>query len=217
MTRNSEFSPKDVESLLVACHRRCCVCHKFCGVKIELDHIKPKGDGGSNDIANAVPLCFDCHAEVHHYNDRHPRGRKFTERELRHHKEQWLRLCGEMPQALVDAPRFQNPGPLEAVLWELHLDRDIAIRAKGKSLGCPFEIAGIKAAIGTGALLGLPDDVSTAVRSAYVAMGAANALTGSLGSIGHTGQYANAVNRALDAIKPAHEAIDAAIKQLEEL
>ena len=30
---------------LAACERRCYICHKFCGRKIELHHIKQKADG----------------------------------------------------------------------------------------------------------------------------------------------------------------------------
>jgi hypothetical protein len=29
------FPQKDVDELLTACHRRCCICLRFCGVKIE--------------------------------------------------------------------------------------------------------------------------------------------------------------------------------------
>jgi hypothetical protein len=81
------FPCKDVEILLAACHRRCCICHRFCGVKIETDHIEQAAEGDSDKIENAIPVCFECHAEIHSYNDKHPRGRKFTPDELRHHKE----------------------------------------------------------------------------------------------------------------------------------
>jgi hypothetical protein len=70
--------PRDqVDQLLIACHRRCCVCHRFCGVKIETDHIVTKADGGPDTMDNAIPVCFEYHAEIHSYNDKHPRGRKF--------------------------------------------------------------------------------------------------------------------------------------------
>ena len=86
--------PRDqVDELLKACHRRCCICHRFCGVKIETDHIVPSVEGGADTIDNAVPVCFECHAEIHSYNDMHPGGRKFRPAELRGHKEQWLEIC----------------------------------------------------------------------------------------------------------------------------
>ena len=59
-----EFRPEEIETLLVACHRRCCMCHRFCGVKMEIDHIEGAAMDTSGDIANAIPLCFECHAEV---------------------------------------------------------------------------------------------------------------------------------------------------------
>jgi len=62
------FPEADALALLVRCHRRCCVCHKFCGVKIELDHIQPRGQGGPDTIDNAIAVCFECHAEIHLYN-----------------------------------------------------------------------------------------------------------------------------------------------------
>ena len=71
--------------------------HRFCGVKIETDHIRPAADGGDDSIANAIPVCFDCHAEIHSYNEKHPRGRKFTAEELARHKAQWLDICVKPP------------------------------------------------------------------------------------------------------------------------
>lgn len=83
------FSQKDVETALVLCGRHCCLCHKFCGTNIELHHIVPESKGGLDVLDNAIPVCFDCHAEVAHYNPQHPRGRKFTESELKAHRDAW--------------------------------------------------------------------------------------------------------------------------------
>ena len=49
---------------MVACGRRCCICHKFCGNNMELHHIKARADGGEDIFQNAIPLCFDCHADT---------------------------------------------------------------------------------------------------------------------------------------------------------
>jgi len=92
------FKRTEANKLLVACHRRCCVCHRYCGIKIELHHIQPNEDGGDDSIENAIPLCFECHAEVQLYNDAHPRGRKFHPDELQDHKGQWLRIWGKRGQ-----------------------------------------------------------------------------------------------------------------------
>lgn len=49
------------------------------------------GDGGADTDDNCIPLCFDCHAEVGHYNQNHPKGTKFTPGELREHRNRWYR------------------------------------------------------------------------------------------------------------------------------
>jgi len=87
-----KFKDEDVEKLLVACHRCCCVCHRFCGVKMEIDHITQQADEGPSTYENAIPVCLECHAEIHSYNPRHPRGRKFQPGELRAHRDQWLSI-----------------------------------------------------------------------------------------------------------------------------
>ena len=88
------FSKETVVDVLVACGRCCCVCHKFCGVRIETHHLKPKHADGDDSFENCIPLCFDCHAEVEHYNNNHPRGRKFSVDELRKHRDSWYsRVC----------------------------------------------------------------------------------------------------------------------------
>lgn len=74
---------------LISSGRCCCICHKFCGIKIELHHIKPKSERGLDTFENCIPLCFDCHAEVKAYNPKHPKGRKFTESELQSHRDNW--------------------------------------------------------------------------------------------------------------------------------
>jgi hypothetical protein len=91
------FSDTVVERLLVACHRHCCICHKFCGNKIEIHHIIPQAQDGPDTEENGIPLCLDCHAEVEAYNIQHPRGRKFTSSELKKHKQQWFTICATPP------------------------------------------------------------------------------------------------------------------------
>ena len=113
------FNRDEVSVLLVRVHRRCCICHRFCGVKIETDHIVPSGEDGDDDIDNAIPVCFECHAEIHSYNPQHPRGRKFLPEELRAHKDQWLRICNTHPELLIAATQTADVGPLQALIDEL--------------------------------------------------------------------------------------------------
>jgi HNH endonuclease len=87
------FPPNIKAEALVASGRCCCICHRQCGVRIECHHIVPDAQGGSNLLENCIPLCFDCHAEVEHYNPQHPKGNKFTPVELRNHRDKWYQQC----------------------------------------------------------------------------------------------------------------------------
>ncbi len=83
------FPSNVAEKALLDCGRHCCICHKFCGFKIELHHIIQEANGGQNTYENCIPLCFDCHAEVKAYDPNHPKGRKYTETELQGHRNRW--------------------------------------------------------------------------------------------------------------------------------
>ena len=58
------FPERVATEALVLCGRSCCICHKFCGTKIELHHIKQKAYGGDDTLDNCIPVCFDCHADM---------------------------------------------------------------------------------------------------------------------------------------------------------
>ncbi len=81
------FSPSVKVTALLWSDRHCCLCKERCGANIEVHHIVPE-PVGSNEIDNAIPLCFDCHAEVGSYNDKHARGNKYKPAELRARREQ---------------------------------------------------------------------------------------------------------------------------------
>lgn len=83
------FNSGAANQVLVDTGRCCAVCHKFCGFKIELHHIKQKADGGEDTYENCIPLCLDCHAEVKAYDPHHPKGRKYSEKELILHRDNW--------------------------------------------------------------------------------------------------------------------------------
>ena len=87
MAKNSMW-PIKVKALL-ACGRKCCVCHGFCGRNIELHHIEMESGGGESTFENCIPLCFNCHAEAGHYNSAHPKGTKYSSSELKKHRDHW--------------------------------------------------------------------------------------------------------------------------------
>lgn len=88
--------PKEVkDEVLVRCGRHCCICHKFCGLKIELHHIILNSEGGEESLENCIPLCFDCHADQKSYDHKHPKGSKYSREELKGHRENWYKLVSQ--------------------------------------------------------------------------------------------------------------------------
>jgi hypothetical protein len=98
------FPKKVKEDALVACGRMCCICHRFRGIKIEIHHIVQVAAGGADTFDNCIPLCLDCHADMGSYDPAHPKGTKYTPRELRAHRDRWYaRLNGSAPHMVGDA------------------------------------------------------------------------------------------------------------------
>jgi hypothetical protein len=168
------FDRKEVSKLLAQCHRRCCICHRFCGVKIETDHIIPFSDGGSDEIDNAIPVCFDCHAEIHSYNDNHPRGRKFTSEELRAHKDQWIDICTRKPESLVAAHVTTEVGPIQALVDELEFNAVVAQQQNDSQPGCLFMDDHFRRAVSVGAVSIMKDDLKQVLLRVYASIGKAN-------------------------------------------
>jgi len=52
------------------CGYRCQRCGRYSRGNLHLHHIRPIGRGGTHDTGNLVPLCSQCHYEVHRDNDR---------------------------------------------------------------------------------------------------------------------------------------------------
>jgi hypothetical protein len=63
-------------------HFACCLCHDL---GVEVHHIVPQGQGGSDDESNAAPLCPTCHERY----GANPDKRKF----IREAREFWYELC----------------------------------------------------------------------------------------------------------------------------
>lgn len=107
------FSEDTKIKVMVACGRHCCICHKFCGNNMEIHHIKAQADGGNDTFENAIPLCFDCHAEVRQYDPRHPKGIKFSEKELILHRDSWYEKVRQGLQKNKDEDKSEQIEPIK--------------------------------------------------------------------------------------------------------
>jgi hypothetical protein len=83
------FSSGVKAAALAASGRHCCICHKFCGTKIESHHIVLDTEGGDDSFENCIPVCFDCHSDMRSYDFKHPKGTKYSAEELREHRDRW--------------------------------------------------------------------------------------------------------------------------------
>ena len=93
MSTNSYETNK--KQVLLQSKRHCALCERHKGVKIEIHHIHPRNQGGSDDLDNLIPLCFDCHQEVGSYNSAHPKGNKYSEEELKARRDDIYRKVSE--------------------------------------------------------------------------------------------------------------------------
>lgn len=111
--RGEKFSPELRERLLLWCGRHCCLCGKSCGLFIEIHHIVPRYKGGGSDADNALPVCFDCHGKLSHYDDRQPKGTKYRADELKERREQ---IYEENTRRLVPALEYKVDSELARVI-----------------------------------------------------------------------------------------------------
>ncbi len=99
------FNQKQADELLAATGRRCCICGSLHNV--QLHHIIPIEEGGTDGIDNAIPLCPNCHDEVHGRYASGRTTRAYTGNELKLHRQRTIDL--------VNKERTWAPGNL---LWE---------------------------------------------------------------------------------------------------
>jgi hypothetical protein len=106
------FPKSESEELLARTGRRCCVRGLL--HKVQLHHIIPNEEGGTDDIENAIPLCPNCHDEVHGSSASGKTTRAYSAAELRLHRERTIK-------------RVENEGKWKpgTSIWEA--DRDLVL------------------------------------------------------------------------------------------
>jgi hypothetical protein len=82
-----DFSEPIKKEVRTKADYKCCRCHK---VGVEVHHIVPTKDSGTNDIDNAAPLCPNCHADF---------GDNVEKRKIiREMRDAWYKRVEEMYQ-----------------------------------------------------------------------------------------------------------------------
>jgi hypothetical protein len=102
--RVGDFNDATKIKVLLWSNRHCCLCGKVSGSDLEVHHIIPLENKGTNHVDNAIPLCYNCHGNVMKYNPRHPRGNKYRVDELKSRRDQ---VYEEQTRHLVPPVHFE--------------------------------------------------------------------------------------------------------------
>lgn len=161
----ARFPEQVAAELLAKCKRRCCVCLRWCGLRMHIHHIVPESEGGSGSSENGIPVCLDCHAEI---ESRSNMGRRFSREELVLHRSQWFSVVAERPDVLLRSAAAQTEtGPLEALLAELDYNR-VAVSGRADEGFPPLVTSQFDRSIASNALMALPSAVRVSVQEVYV-------------------------------------------------
>jgi hypothetical protein len=178
---------------------------------MEIDHIVQMADGGSDSYDNAIAVCFDCHAEIHHYNPRHPKGRRFEPGELKAHRKQWLSFCKKNPAALASSAPAAEGGALERLLNELMFNEYLSDLNRTAAV---FEVDQFRRAIGDGTFGWLKVEQASKVYTAYALISEINNRAQGLTSVEDKGRQNELSNEISSQLPNARGAIMAALKAL---
>ena len=72
------------DNLLADCGRRCCICRRFKPLHLQVHHIQPREEGGTDNPDNLIALCVTFHSSVHTKTNM---TRNFTLTELKQHRD----------------------------------------------------------------------------------------------------------------------------------
>ena len=111
--------PNEVrEKALIACKRHCVLFERSLGVNFECLNIIPRKKGGPDTFDNCIPLCFECHANVGAYNPDHPKGNKYSEKELKTRRDNFYQMVAEGLIPRNNVVGIQKPHQVDINLFE---------------------------------------------------------------------------------------------------
>ena len=114
------FNKAEVEQLLAATGRRCCLCSKL--HRVQVHHIVPRKQGGTDDIDNGIPLCPNCHDEVHIGYSPGRTTRVYSAEELRRHRDNAIERVERQHHWAPGTPEYEQDKAL-VLFYAQCLDR----------------------------------------------------------------------------------------------
>jgi hypothetical protein len=97
----SEMPSERIDSMMVKCGRRCCICRRFRPTKLQVHHIVERRAEGTDDEDNLIVTCMSCHTDVH---TKVPFARRFSVEELKGHRDALVKIVeeGKLPPSDTD-------------------------------------------------------------------------------------------------------------------
>jgi len=182
---------------------------------MEIDHMVPQAEAGPDTYDNGVPVCFECHAEIHSYNPQHPRGRKFQPGELRAHRDQWFSICGEHPEIFRTGSFVRaQVGPLQSLIDELDFNEAITSVPPGQDQFCPFKEGQFLESVRTGSISMLRDELKRSINLAYVQMAQVNQIVNTMTNSHNPNMLGELYQMGIKKIGEARPAIRKAREEL---
>lgn len=89
-----------VDELLARTGRMCAICQERHNLQVH--HIVPTSEGGSDATSNAIPLCPNCHDQVHSRRAPGRVTRLYSPEELRRHLERTIRLANKQEETAAE-------------------------------------------------------------------------------------------------------------------
>lgn len=111
-------------------------------MKIEVHHIREESEGGDDTFDNAIALCFDCHGDMRSYDHKHPKGNKYSESELKRHRDNWYeKIKGNI--GVADRPTVvaTDKNVYEVLVSVLPWDGSMSFVRHNNFAGFSFELA----------------------------------------------------------------------------
>lgn len=109
---NRKAVPRKIRDfILVASKHQCSICQ---AKTVEVHHIIPVSEGGTNDLENLMAACPNCHTNFHE-------GR-FTTEQMRRYRTQWMQKCNVYLEIEIPAEKLTKD---QKIALELPLETKI--------------------------------------------------------------------------------------------
>jgi len=99
----------------------CCICHRA-SVSVEVHHITPEAEGGSDSIENAAPLCPNCHSDYGGNPEKRTR--------IKQMRDWWYKQTEKVYSGNITSP--EQLGQIHMSLQNINVKQDSILNKQNK-------------------------------------------------------------------------------------